>query len=139
MIRVVAIRSILAFAMAWLTLPAIALADDCSDWTIGEVGTCPNYVILKGLGLIAGAIAVAAGAIANAANAAAEPASAPPPPPPPKPSRYHWGPEDYNPLVPGLAPDYREPPEPPEPPEPDPHEGLTPNPLIPGTKDNYPF
>jgi hypothetical protein len=80
--RLVAIRSILAFAMIWLALPTIALADDCSDWTIGEVGTCPNYVILKGLGLIAGAIAVAAGAIANAANsAAAGPGKSPPPPP----------------------------------------------------------
>jgi hypothetical protein len=49
-------RSILAFAVVWLALPAIAFADDCSDWTIGEVGTCPNYVILKGLGLIAGAL-----------------------------------------------------------------------------------
>jgi hypothetical protein len=56
-------RSILAFAAAWLALPAVALADDCSDWTIGEVGTCPNYVILKGLGLIAGALIAAAAAI----------------------------------------------------------------------------
>lgn len=48
------------FLLVQLLLPAVVLADDCSDWSLGEVATCPGWALDKVMGFLVGA-AVAAG------------------------------------------------------------------------------
>jgi hypothetical protein len=52
-----------AFALAWLALPSAVAADNCSDWSLGEIATCPNYAMLKTLAFLASAAIAAAAAL----------------------------------------------------------------------------
>ena len=48
------------FCVAWLAIPAVALADDCSAWTLGEVPSCLLLGALLPPFLVAAAILAAA-------------------------------------------------------------------------------
>lgn len=60
----------LTFGLAWFAVPAAARADDCSNWTPGEVASCPDYAMLKVAGFLLGSILTAAAALRSRARRA---------------------------------------------------------------------
>jgi hypothetical protein len=59
---------VLLVVVAWLALPAIATADDCSNGTWSEVKTCPGYLYDKTVALLAAAAAFVAAVMHEAAK-----------------------------------------------------------------------
>lgn len=52
--RIPPLVALVAFSLAWLAIPDVALADNCSDWSRDEIASCPSYAILKVLGFVIG-------------------------------------------------------------------------------------
>ena len=75
--------TVFLLCLAALAIPSITVADNCSDWTIGELVSCPNYVMWRALGMLAATVIAVAGAIDRWNSGAAPPEEPPPPPPPP--------------------------------------------------------
>jgi hypothetical protein len=46
-------------------MPAVALADNCADWSVGEVQTCPAYAIDRIAAFLAFAAAAVGGLLAS--------------------------------------------------------------------------
>jgi hypothetical protein len=61
----------LAVVVVWLALPAVALADNCADWSVGEVQTCPAYAIDRIAAFLAFAAAAVGGLLASSPVAGA--------------------------------------------------------------------
>jgi hypothetical protein len=76
-------------AVVWIAIPAVALADDCSAWTLGEVPSCLLLGALLPPFLVAAAILATASWLREPSN---------PPPLPPLP------PLDARPVTPGGGP-----------------------------------
>jgi hypothetical protein len=72
--RFISIRGMVVMAFVWLAIPAVALADDCSAWTLGEVPSCLLLGALLPPFLVAAAILAAANWMRGQASAPATPA-----------------------------------------------------------------
>jgi hypothetical protein len=97
--RFMSCRHLAFAAFAWLAIPAVALADDCSAWTLGEVPSC----------LLLGALLppfLVAAAILAIANWLQEPPLPLPPPLPPLDARPVTPTNDLPDIPPSYPPGY---------------------------------
>jgi hypothetical protein len=58
--RRISVRALIVVGTAWLAVPVVALADDCSAWTAGEMPSCLLLASVLPPLLIAAAILMAA-------------------------------------------------------------------------------